>query len=294
MADMHILVGAQKSGTTSIYDILKNQPNVNLTLEKESKFFLRDDFFARGLPFYNNCFSKTPDAPRFEVDPDLLHFDFVPKRIYDTLGDDVKFMVLLRDPADRAWSAYMMERFRKREDLSWSDALIAEAERLKQGHTYERFGYQKRGFYYQQLQVFLNYYPIEKFRFFLFEDDFLKNRQQFFIDLADFLEVRFNQELNIDQKRNPTRRIRNKYIDAVLSKDNLARKMVRAVISEERATRWKARLYALNATQNVKERLSHTDHDRLIKDVFLDDIEQLEKLIGRSLASWKKPRSVIS
>ena len=106
-----ICIGAQKAGTTTLSDILSQHPDICIPPIKETKYFLFDVDYARGKTFYNSYFSNyTGQKAIGEFDPDYLLFPFTAERIVATLGRDVKILVVLRNPADRAYSHFLMTK----------------------------------------------------------------------------------------------------------------------------------------------------------------------------------------
>ncbi|MBX2814594.1 MAG: sulfotransferase domain-containing protein [Saprospiraceae bacterium] len=296
MKNLFLLIGAQKCGTTSIYEILKNQPGLVLTKEKESKYFLKDELYNQGLPRYERMFSSpfgeaNAAVPFLDVDPDFFHFSHVPERIHQTAGSEVRFILVLRNPVDRAWSAWQMERFRKREKMSFEQAIAEEDKRIRGPIDNQRFGYLRRGLYFSQLQQYLRFFPLSAFRVYLFEEDFIRDRKKMFADLVGFMGLEASTALPLDLRRNPARKIRNRSFDKLLRGDNVIRKIVRSIISEEQSRRWKDKLYALNASQKVTDRLSAEVHDRIMHTYFEKDISALEELLERDLSVWTQPRS---
>ena len=112
------LIGAQKSGTTFLAALLAQSPDVCVSSPKETHFFTLD--YDKGLEFYATCFAD-PDAPvridasttysflrpRHDLDtPDAPGLtDPVPERIH-AVAPEAKFIYILRDPVQRAMSAY--------------------------------------------------------------------------------------------------------------------------------------------------------------------------------------------
>ena len=66
-------IGVQKAGTTSLYDVLKNHPQVCLSKKKETKFFNREQDFAKGIEYYAKNFSQANIGQVVgEIDPDNI------------------------------------------------------------------------------------------------------------------------------------------------------------------------------------------------------------------------------
>ena len=85
-------VGAQKAGTTTLHDILKKHPDIYLPREKETKFFVFDDQYQKGIKFYEReYFSKWRGQKAVgEIDPTYMFCDHASERIYECLGRELK------------------------------------------------------------------------------------------------------------------------------------------------------------------------------------------------------------
>lgn len=303
MKNVYLLIGTQKAGTTSIYMIFKHDPNVNCANIKETKFFLRDESYNRGIEFYKKkYFSPEKESlPYLDVDPEYIFYDFIPNRIYDSLGKDVNFIVILRDPTERAYSQYLMAKARGFEDLSFEEALKEEPLRMQnmQGQYYN--AYIQRGFYFKQLQQYLQFFPLEKFKIFLFEDDFKMNKSQMIREICDFIQIPY-PKTDIHIKTNSSLKIKSKWADQMYkASQSTTQKTLQPLIQKLPSNYQKKANYYynllggklkqmyidINTTQKI-EPLSQAVRQHLIQKYFLEDINQLEKLINRDLSNWKK------
>lgn len=171
-----LIIGAQRCGTTSLYNYLAQHPNVLPPLVKEIHFF--DENWERGLDWYLAHFPVRRNVNRYrtlEATPYYLFDPAVPARVRDTLPN-ARFIVLLRNPVARAISQYHHEKKYGREKLSFSDALRAEMDRLtvsdpvQRAHNLKRHSYLTRGLYRAQVERWLNTFPRERFFFLKSED----------------------------------------------------------------------------------------------------------------------------
>jgi len=113
-----LIIGAEKAGTTWLHDVLRAHPDLFLPDAKELHFFNRfdsngreiDNFARRGLRWYERQFEAAEKGKLVgEATPLYLCDPAAPGRIRRTLPQ-ARFIVLLRDPVDRAWSHYRMAR----------------------------------------------------------------------------------------------------------------------------------------------------------------------------------------
>jgi phosphoribosylglycinamide formyltransferase 1 len=154
-----VILGTQRGGTTSLRRWLRDSPAA--TYEAGEVHYL-DHNYARGPRWYRAQFPTFRErGRRIESSPYLLFHPLAPARAVDTLPSDTRFVVLLREPADRALSHYRLERSFGRESKSFADALAAEDERLagetekvlkgERSRSHQWFSYRARGRYAEQL-----------------------------------------------------------------------------------------------------------------------------------------------
>lgn len=175
-----IILGAQKCGTTSLFEWLSAHPRVRPPVRKEVHFF--DTQFRNGTAWYLRHFPP-PEAGTWtgEASPYYLPHPLAPQRIAATCPQ-AKLIVALRNPIDRALSHYHHIRRTNMEPLSFPEALALEPLRLEgeeqklcqdpryHSLNHRRFGYLARGLYADQLQRWLAHFPREQLHLFLFED----------------------------------------------------------------------------------------------------------------------------
>jgi hypothetical protein len=156
-----VIIGAQRSGTTVLYDALRAHPDVVGGRAKESH--LLDLWAHRGERGYRAWYPMQRSAAvAIDATPYYLAHPAVPRRAAEMLPS-ARFVAVLRHPVDRAWSHWRLATERGHEWLPFLDALEAEparlageAERLARGddhpdRPHQTFGYAMRGRYAEQL-----------------------------------------------------------------------------------------------------------------------------------------------
>jgi len=177
-----LIIGAQKCGTTALYDMLVKHPQILESSRKEVHFFDRN--FVKGLYWYRRhfptrwelwCIKQRYRKPAVtgEATPIYLFHPLAAERVHLKLPN-IKLICILRDPVDRAYSHYQHEVRFGMESLSFEEALNQEAERLEgeeikvRKDPYYRpfrlahYSYQARGFYLQQLQQWWKWFGKEQ------------------------------------------------------------------------------------------------------------------------------------
>lgn len=173
-----IIIGTQKGGTTSLYNYLAKHPNVEPAFQKEIHFFSK--YYDNGFNWYRSNFPfYKPDFITGEASPNYIFCPYSPKRVFEALPD-VKLIVLLRNPVDRAFSHYHHKlrglqwiKNPSVEVLSFEEEIAKESERLRvpleqiaKGEAYSdvyiRFSYLAKGIYLPQLLNWSKFFSKEQ------------------------------------------------------------------------------------------------------------------------------------
>jgi Sulfotransferase domain len=195
MLPSFIIIGAQRCGTTSLFNYLIQHPSIKKPFYKEVHFF--DNYYGaynlgfgwyRGhFPINTFGFLKTDTQNQRvitgEATPYYMFHPSCPKRIKEALPD-VKLIALLRNPAERAYSHYQHSVREGYETISFKEALEKEKVRLKgerekilsdpnyYSFNHNRYSYLSRGIYINQLQNWRKYFPKEQMLILRSEDLF--------------------------------------------------------------------------------------------------------------------------
>lgn len=163
MRPTFLVIGSQKAGSTSVHRALRQHPEVFVPGKKELNFFFLDAEYRKGLPWYERLFET--DAPgikaRGEASPGYICHPETPRRIHDALPD-VKLVLTVRNPIDRAYSQYWDNRRQLAEPFTWDEAV----EPLLADHRFVpgdgRRGYLSRGVYMPHIERYLALFPREQ------------------------------------------------------------------------------------------------------------------------------------
>jgi hypothetical protein len=187
-----LCIGAQKSGTTSLWRMLAAHPDVCMAQPRETRFFSDDLFFAEGAVAYERtCFAAWRGQSAVgEKCPEYLFEPKAPARIRATLGAGVRLIVSLRSPAQRAFSHYRHNWARLRESRSFDEAIAANAESRAAGTALPAaFAYLDRGEYAPQLARYLELFGSAQLLIIHFESEIETNQQQTVARLYGFLRL---------------------------------------------------------------------------------------------------------
>lgn len=201
-----IVIGAQRCGTTSLFRALMSHPDiVRPTTSKGVNYF--DLNYFRGRAWYLAHFPtaqmldwKSSGRSRpavFEASGYYFYHPFAVERLAKDLPD-AKLVVMLRDPVERAYSAYQHELARGFEWETFGDALALESERLVgeldrmrrdpgyESFTHRHHSYLRRGHYAEQLERVFAHVPREQVHV-MMSEDFFRDPAAEFGALVDFL-----------------------------------------------------------------------------------------------------------
>lgn len=294
-----LIVGAQKSGTTSLYHYLKTHPQVFLSADKEPKYFSGQNLnlpqdgpgdkrikYVLDWDEYLELFRKSNGKlARGEASIDTMyyHVNTIPL-IKSRLGDP-KILILLRNPIDRAYSAYTHLRREGDEVHQFEEALELEDERIGQNWRI-LWHLKKAGLYADQVKAFQeNFNQVGVWLF----DDVTKNTDQTIREIYRFLDVdpEFkapNQNMVFNQSGIPKSTVINRIFTIRNPVQNFISQFGMLLMTEEGWIRFRDSLRNKNLDRS---KMSHATRENLA-NYFRDDVKKLEQLIGRDLSNWTK------
>lgn len=298
MPDFYI-IGAQKSGSTFIHHCLLEHPNIYLPKEEISTFQKENienevRKLSKRLKPYSNY--KIIGIKR----PDYLGISHVPQNIYK-YTPNAKFIVVLRNPIERAVSAYF---HLMKMGLIPIKSIKEGMRKIILGKYKNRYPRSKTiiefSFYYKHLTNYFKYFDKKQFKIIVFEE--LKNRpQQTIADIYRFLEVD-DTFVPKTLKKRPQKGI---YSIRRLQFINLVKKCVFTyhpnsvspvgVVKKRQNLIEKLLTYSVYGfdrfvlkylTNNKRPELSNNLRKQLF-DIYKNDIKKLEKLLKMNLDNWK-------
>jgi hypothetical protein len=166
-APAFLIIGAQRGGTKPLFRHLDFHPQVTPSQTKEVHFF--DEHYSRGARWYHSMFppphEMRPDKVTYEATPQYLFHPDVPARIH-AYNPSIRLIVLLRNPIDRAFSAWNMLNGKKGGYASFDDMVLGELAKISRaGIGYPGKGmpdYLQAGIYFEQLTRYFAYFPREQ------------------------------------------------------------------------------------------------------------------------------------
>jgi len=293
-----LIIGAAKSGTSSLYYYLKQHPEIYMSPVKEPHFFsfTSQTKMTNGpgdtipeaitdLEEYKNLFENVINEKAIgEASTSYLYRKEASKRIKAT-NPDIKLIAILRNPTERAFSAYMhLIRDQREETKPFSEALKQEAIRI-QNNWDPIWHYKNVGLYFEQLSRYYKIFSREQIKIYEFEQ-LISNPGELLQDIFSFLEVNTNFTPDISLKYNVSGSQKSNFIyyisKTIFNKPNPIRWISRILIPEL----WRQKVTNTIRSKNLdKQTISEVVKSDLI-NFYREDILKLEELIEKDLSKW--------
>jgi len=285
------ILGAAKAGTTTLYHYLENHPEIYFSQVKEPQYFCHEGLYDMGLNYYLNTFFKGADRYKIrgEATPHYLYYEKAARRIANDLNrEELRFVVIIRNPVARAYSLYWNMVAEGIESLSFEQAIEAEKIRSKDPELEYTgsvsFQYLDSGLYTKQIESYLRYFGREQFLFILFED-FRIDPKSILDEVCDFLKIVRFDELPEIRKTNAASMPRSKGMHAFLRGSGRLKHSVGRLLPSSLKYKIVDKLIEANKRSARYPDMSAETRERL-KAYFADDLMTLEKMTGKSFAIW--------
>ena len=288
------IIGAAKAGTTAVYDYLAQHPQVFLSRIKEPMFFSREEYFARGLSWYEEEYFRDAGGypVRGEATPHYLYWSAkVAPRIKAIYGErPVKFIASFRDPVSRAYSWYWNMVREGREDSAFDEALRLEEGRLEQNRRELSrlgsmvYGYAAGGRYASLLEPYLNLFPAEDF-FFVFQDDLRSRTDEICEEMFAFLGIESSTKISASNS-NPAAMPRSRLLHRALRQRLPIKEFVKPFVPMDIRQSLKSKIMQANLKE-ISYAPLNPQLSRQLRQSYRAEIEELEGITGRDLSSWK-------
>lgn len=289
-----LLVGAAKSGTTTLHNYLEYHPQIAMAKIKEPHFF---SFYGRSTSVpaqnkvindiggYAQLFSSRKGQLLGEASTTyLLHWEVTIdsiKKLYGEKHQMIKVILQLRNPVERAFSHYNYLIRNGHEDMSFEQALlphnIAERKKLRWG-----FDYLSPGLYAEAVMAFLETFPNTLLVF----SDELPDRNPLLNRVTNFLEINpFDFDKLPTIHANPSGRIAKGSVSNLLLRPSPIKSVVKSLLPSGAVRAWKRRKEK-GLHQVIEKQELQPDLRKQLVDYYTQDIKQLEEILQKDLSSW--------
>jgi hypothetical protein len=299
-----LIIGAMKSGTTSLYHYLKQHPQIYMSSIKEPNFFALEgsnlDFdgaegkeqiqrwvkreSVTNIEEYRALFRRAANETAIgEASPMYLYSPEAPYRIRNYVPE-AKLIAILRNPVERAYSAFLYMTRDGREPLSeFSQALQAEESRMRD-HWEWIWHYRHLGFYYTQLKRYFDVFDRNQIKVYLYED--LKvSLPRVVQDIFRFLEVDESFVPDTSLRHNVSGIPKNGLLPRLIFRRNPIKAVLRPLFPQVLRQRISG---SLRSQYIVEAPPLAPEVRRELLEAYRDDVLKLETLIERDLSGWLK------
>jgi hypothetical protein len=287
------IIGSAKSGTTTLFGALVQEPQIFMSRPKEPNFFCDDALYQNGLNWYaEKCFSNSQHYPaRGEGSTRYLNWgEKVAPRIAEMDKDgQVKLIAIFRDPVKRAYSRYWHAVRNGMETLSFDEAIRTEDQRTAE-HWNELYTegrnhitYFREGCYASRLQPFLDLFPPERILL-LLQEDLIQDYQGTICTIVDYLGVTSKVE-HVPSVLNPYAKTRSQTLKKVMNTPSALQTLSRLLLPLPLRTKLKSLLRKANR-EDVKYPPMSPEMEKQLRDRYRTEIEAFENIIGRDLSHW--------
>ena len=290
-----LIVGAAKSGTTSLHNYLKQHPEIFMSKHKEPHFLINKEIGENRIPKavkklneYSSLFDGS-DTFKYKGESSAMYLQFpniTIKNIKKYLEKDIKIIIMLRNPIDRAFSGYQhVKRFNIDEELTFEQALeVCEDRYFKQTSLTPATRYIHIGMYYDFVKKFMHSFS-DQIHVIIY-DDFIADTQNELSKVFSFLKVN-KIEINITEKYMVGGwKWKNSFFKNTFMKKNLLKKIIKKIAPFEFLRIFLNDLFKyLFTTPDDKMDISIR---KKLQNIYKNDVINLSKLLNRDLNFWIK------
>jgi len=293
-----LLIGAARSGTTSLNNYLGQHPEIFICPKKESSFFALEGHprnfagpsadiswfnphIVTAISDYQALFNGiSSEKVSGEASVLYLYSPIAARNIYRYLPN-AKLLVILRNPAERAYSNFMFQVSRGHETiLDFQKALDEEPRRIAANWRH-MWHYKQLGFYYQQLSHYYDLFSHDQIRVYLYED-YNRDPMPILKNIYAFLQVDDTFQPDLSIQLNISGLPKSRKMDAFLKSRNLLKSALRSFLPRKLRSLIRNRVYR----QNLNRPELAPEIRRALLEEYREDILKLQDIIQRDLMGW--------
>jgi hypothetical protein len=288
------IVGAPKSGTTSLYTYLRLHPEIFMANRKELHFFgsdIQSSYYVRDPQRYLSFFAAAKSEKRAgEASVWYLYSKLAAREIKE-FSPRANIIIMLRNPVDMLHSLHSQFLFNKSEDIDDVESALNAEDDRRRGlrvppavHFVECLFYRDTVRYAEQVTRYFDAFGKENVHIIIY-DDFKNDPSTSYQNTLKFLRVSDNFEPDFTVV-NPNKTVHSKALrNVLLNPPEHAQKLLKALVPRfVRANIWKT-LKRLNTRYVPRMPMDPALRSRLQAE-FVAEVDRLGNLIGRDLTDW--------
>ena len=287
-----LIVGAAKSGTTSLHNYLNQHPDIFMCSPKEPHFLINKEIGKQrihkgviDLKDYESLFSEKAHL-RYRGESSVMYLSFPEiaiKNIKHYLDDDIKIIIMLRNPVERAYSGYQhVKRYNMMENLSFEDALEIGEERYNNiKNLTPASRYLELGNYYNQVKLFKeSFCNIHVVIYDDYKTDFNEELNKIF----DYLKV-VRVTINVEQRHMVGGwEWKSVEMKKIMMQQNLLKVFLKFIIPIKSLRQYIRVKFQKSNTKTIE--VINPETDKWLKEYYKQDIAKLSELLNRDLNVW--------
>lgn len=291
-----LIVGTARSGTTSLHEYLGKHPGIFMPLQKEPSFFTfynttpqfkdaRNKYITTVEEYVKLFETKNEKISGESSTPYLYFYKNTIENIRSLIPEyrKLKIIIILRDPADRAYSQYMHMRRDLQETLSFEEAMAAEKNRMQENYHFDFF-YVDKGFYYEQVKAYLENFDQVKI---LYYHQLENNPEKLVQELYSFLGVDAALNTHELKQRNQSGEMKVKWFKQIITtRKNPVLNFFRKLMGRDMKKRVRNFIKGLLLKYNLKKTEMPKETRQKLIDIYKPDIQKLSGLLQKDLSDW--------
>ena len=287
-----LIVGAAKSGTTSLHNYLNQHPSVFMCSPKEPHFLINKEIgeqrISKGvlnIEDYKALF-KEASTKKYRGESSVMYLlfpEFAIKNIKKYLSNEVKIIIMLRNPVERAYSGYQhVKRYNLMESLSFEKALDQSENRYQNiSNMTPASRYLELGMYFEQVKIFIEEFDdVHVIIYDDYKNDFNSEIDNVFkfLDLDAF-------KVNADEKHMVGGwQWKNDWIKSLMMKKNLFKTALKFLLPFKSLR--KSIMVNLKKWNTNKIEKINPEAEKWLKEYYKSDIKKLSLLLDKDLNNW--------
>ena len=288
-----LIVGAAKCGTTSLHNYLKQHPDIFMSKQKEPHFLINSDIgedrihkAITVLEDYEDMF-KTNSIYKYKGESSVMYLafpEFSIKNIKKYLDPDVKIIIMLRNPVERAFAGYLHNlRYNPSENLSFEEAFEkSEARYYKERDITPDTRYLHVGNYYSQVESFMSMFN-DNVLVIMYED-YVNNIDLCLANVFDFLDI---DKISVDTSRRHMVGgwiFKRKFLRNLLIPKNNFKSLIKSFLPNKKIRKAiKQKIMNMSTVENPS---ISKDMQKKLTEYYRKDIDNLSKLLNKELNCW--------
>ena len=288
-----LIVGAAKCGTTSLHNYLKQHPDIFMSKHKEPHFLINSDIgedrihkAITVLEDYEDMF-KTDSIYKYKGESSVMYLafpEFSIKNIKKYLDPDVKIIIMLRNPVERAFAGYLHNlRYNPSENLSFEEAFEkSEARYYQERDITPDTRYLHVGNYYSQVESFMSMFN-DNVLVIMYED-YVNDIDLCLANVFDFLDI---DKISVDTSRRHMVGgwiFKRKFLRNLLIPKNNFKSLIKSFLPNKKIR--KAIKQKIMNMSTVESPFISKDMHKKLTEYYRKDIDNLSKLLNKELNCW--------